>query len=254
MNWLLLRGLVREQRHWGSFPERLRSRLPEGARVLTLDLPGMGTEAARPSPSSIAAITDDLRERFLEIRGPQGGDWGLFAVSLGGMICLDWCSRHPQDFSRAMVCNTSAANLSGPFQRLKPAALPIMWKALRASDLEVRERAILSLVSNRPPSELEEVALAWAEVGRAIPLDRGVFYRQMTAGSTSRAPDFLAVPLRVLCSDGDRMVAPACSKKIAARLGAELRVHPDAGHDLPLDDPEWVAGEILAWDREASPS
>jgi hypothetical protein len=28
---------------------------------------------------------------------------------------------------------------------------------------------------------------------------------------------------------------------------AELREHPSAGHDLPLDDPAWVAGRIAEW-------
>jgi hypothetical protein len=26
-----------------------------------------------------------------------------------------------------------------------------------------------------------------------------------------------------------------------------LREHPTAGHDLPLDDPDWVIGEIAQW-------
>jgi len=26
-----------------------------------------------------------------------------------------------------------------------------------------------------------------------------------------------------------------------------LREHPDAGHDLPLDDPQWVITQITQW-------
>ena len=38
-NWLLLRGLAREQRHWEDFPAILERTLP-GTRVHRLDLPG----------------------------------------------------------------------------------------------------------------------------------------------------------------------------------------------------------------------
>ncbi len=54
--WLLLRGLGREKRHWGSFPEALERKL--GARVLALDLPGFGTENARPSPATVLALDE----------------------------------------------------------------------------------------------------------------------------------------------------------------------------------------------------
>jgi hypothetical protein len=30
-------------------------------------------------------------------------------------------------------------------------------------------------------------------------------------------------------------------------MGASLRVHPTAGHDLPLDEPEWTATEVASW-------
>ena len=39
-DWVLLRGLTREARHWGGFPERLGAAL--GVEVHCLDLPGNG--------------------------------------------------------------------------------------------------------------------------------------------------------------------------------------------------------------------
>mgnify|MGYP003949335389 CR=1 FL=1 len=43
MNWLFLRGLTREQRHWGPFRDVFARDYP-GAKVHCLDLPGTGTE------------------------------------------------------------------------------------------------------------------------------------------------------------------------------------------------------------------
>lgn len=47
--WVLLRGLVREQRHWEQFPALLATQLP-GDRVLCLDLAGNGVHWRQPSP------------------------------------------------------------------------------------------------------------------------------------------------------------------------------------------------------------
>src|SRR5438552_440235 len=94
--WLLLRGLAREQRHWGRFRPELSARLPPGAEIHCLDLPGTGTEHLRGSPANIAAIAEDVRERWLGLRGE--GPWGLLAVSLGGMVAMEWCAAHPADF------------------------------------------------------------------------------------------------------------------------------------------------------------
>ena len=68
MRWFLLRGLVREQRHWLGFPAYFAAhvRSPDGAptTVITLDLPGFGSENDAPVPRTIAGFVDDLRERL----------------------------------------------------------------------------------------------------------------------------------------------------------------------------------------------
>ena len=63
MKWLLLRGLARQALHWGEFVEIMQSQ-PQVEEVLTLDLPGFGTENHRNSPITIKGITNDVRMRF----------------------------------------------------------------------------------------------------------------------------------------------------------------------------------------------
>ncbi|MBN3802464.1 alpha/beta hydrolase, partial [Paraburkholderia sp. Ac-20336] len=54
-------------------------------------------------------------------------------------------------------------------------------------------------------------------------------------------------PLLILSARADRLVNPACSTKLAAAWRTGHRVHPWAGHDLPHDDPAWMAAQIRAW-------
>jgi alpha-beta hydrolase superfamily lysophospholipase len=244
--WLLLRGLVRERRHWGDFPELLAART--GADVLTLDLPGVGTERTRPSPTSIAAIVADLRERWLAHRATLGegeGDaWRLFAPSLGGMVALGWAEAHPDDFVGVAVCNTSARDVATLFDRFSTEALGTVARALFSSG-RAREAHILALVANTEHGRAR--ADAFATFAAESPVGTDVLVRQLWAASRATAPKSLATPLLVLCSDGDRLCHPRASHALGARLAAPVKVHPDAGHDLPLDDPEWVVGELAGW-------
>ncbi|MEI6473549.1 MAG: hypothetical protein WCO20_12995, partial [Holophagaceae bacterium] len=62
-----------------------------------------------------------------------------------------------------------------------------------------------------------------------------------------KAPLKAPVPTLLLLGAGDRLVDPQCSRKIAARWGCALAVHPWAGHDLTLDDTPWVADRVRDW-------
>ena len=72
--------------------------------------------------------------------------------------------------------------------------------------------------------------------------------RQLLAAMRFRAPRHKPeVPLLILASASDRLVDPRCSQRLAAGWHSTLIMHPDAGHDLPLDDARWVATHIHGW-------
>jgi pimeloyl-ACP methyl ester carboxylesterase len=72
--------------------------------------------------------------------------------------------------------------------------------------------------------------------------------KQLFAASRFEAPpEPPKVPLLILNGMGDRFVSPACSLQLSQKWNLELRRHPLAGHDLPLDDPDWILAQIEAW-------
>ena len=72
--------------------------------------------------------------------------------------------------------------------------------------------------------------------------------RQLWAAARFSTPrEAPRLPLLVLVSAADGLVDPRCSQRLALAWGAELRTHPTAGHDLPLDDGAWVVREVGAW-------
>ncbi len=252
MHWLLLRGLIREQRHWLGFPERFAAlvRSPDGAptRTILLDLPGFGSENDGDVPATVAGFVDDLRVRLRRVL-PAGERCGIFAVSLGGMVALEWLARHPEDFVAGVVVNSSLADLSPPWQRMQPANWP---RVALAPLLPSRARERMLLGMTRHQGDLERDADRYASIAAATPPRRGNAAGQLRAAMRSRCPERVTVPTLVLASRGDRLVSWRCSARIAERLSLPLRLHEGqgvaaAGHDLPLDAPDWVCAQLNEW-------
>jgi pimeloyl-ACP methyl ester carboxylesterase len=255
--FILIRGLAREVRHWGEFPQILEEQFRKSGhivRVDAIDQPGCGRYSEMRSPLTIRGITTFMREKYNELnaRMRDAGETPpkktyLLAVSLGGMVASDWLNHWPNDMDGAVFVNTSFGKFSPLHHRLRPRALEHLYKIIRATDPVEREREILKMVSNRPDIH-DEVAKHWGELGLDRPVSLENFARQILAAATYRAPEECpSVPVLLLNGSEDRMVAPNCSDVIAEKWSVPIEKHETAGHDLPLDAPEWMAEKTLAW-------
>lgn len=250
--WILLRGLTREVRHWGDLPERIAARWPE-AGVHCVDLPGNGSRHADASPVAItpmlAAVRDEVATRGVV------PPYHLLALSLGGLVAIEWGLRHPQELAGAVLVNTSVRPFAPWFRRLRPGAWPALGRLLL--DVEgdaTHEQLVLALTSTGRGDDARRLAdwIAWRRECRVTRLNA---LRQLVAAARYRAPSAPpAVPLLVLASAADRLVDPRCSTRIAQRWGSAFALHPHAGHDLPLDDAPWVVERVAAWLQAASAS
>lgn len=259
VHFILIRGLARESRHWGLFPDELQKavklRTGQLAVVDCIDLPGAGRFSEMRCPVSIREITEFVRGKYLELRKRirERGERPpvrtyLVSISLGGMIASQWLERWPGDFDGAVLMNTSFRGFSPFFKRLSPAAYWYLYSAARnRRDAIVSERKVLELVSNR--SDLrEQVAAEWAGIHLSRPVSLENFSRQLIAAAlfspSLRKPP---VPILILSSEKDRMVHTSCSVSIASAWRTEIRRHPSAGHDLSLDAGSWVAEQVTDW-------
>jgi pimeloyl-ACP methyl ester carboxylesterase len=246
---VLLRGLTRDRRHWGDFPDRLRAALPAGARVVAPDLAGNGARWRERSPATVEAMVEDLRAQVqaLGLRPPLR----LLAMSLGAMVAIEWARRYPAELAGVLLINTSVRPLSPLQHRLRPGAWPTVLGALaRRGDGAGLQRRVLALTSRRwQPDEPAGAQLLaqWVDWQRACPVQPANALRQLWAAARYRAPARRpALPICLLNGAGDRLVHPACSEALACAWDLPLQRHPTAGHDLPLDEPDWVVAQALA--------
>lgn len=243
--WVLLRGLVREQRHWEAFPQVLAARLPD-ARIVMVDLPGNGVRCRERSPLRVRDMVDSLRADLAarDISGP----FSVLALSLGAMIALEWMSHYPAEVERAVLVNTSLSALNPFWQRLRPQNYGrIVRDVVFHHDPEARERLILDITVNRV-SDREVYVRRWVKYAEEQPVSLRNAIAQLVAAGTYRRPAHSPhCPVLVLNGQGDRLVDPRCSERVAAVFGLPLESHPTAGHDVALDAPDWLAERTAAF-------
>ena len=250
--WILLRGLARERGHWGPFLDELKDGLGSDEEVLALDLPGVGEFADQPSPRSLAGIAAFVRDRARE-RAP-GARIHLLTISLGAMVGFEWLRAWPTEVDGLVVINTSLANLSPFYQRLRWQIWPKFVKLSSIQPPRERERAIIDLLINDPAAQARAWP-TWTKLAQERPIPYATFANQLWAATRGGGPLVTnGRPGLILSALGDRFVDPSCSTALAEATGWPIARHPWGGHDLPWDDAPWVIERLRQWRAGADSS
>ncbi len=238
MTWIWLRGLGRESAHWGGLPRKVEQ--ATGDKVITIDLPGVGRKNGENCPLRVSTLIAQLLD---ETRGL--GPIKILAMSLAGSVALNWAARDAR-VSQVVLINSSS-RLSFVTKRLRFIPLVRMLSSyLAKTTVEERERKVLATVSNNTQAAAG-VSSVWAEVARLRPVSLRQVLRQSVMAVCSSLPrpgQIMHCSVQVFVSRNDRLVSADCSRKLANYYQCNLVTHPNAGHDLPLDDPEWLLNQI----------
>lgn len=250
--WLLLRGLTRDARHWGGFGARLSQGLG-GVRVVEMDLPGNGSLHAERSPTSVDAMAAHCRAQWRQWGAAAGAEPGVrlrvLAMSLGAMVATAWAARHPEEIDALVLINASMRPVSPFYRRLRARHYARLLRLLATgADALDWERTILQITSHHRGGAAfgDEIVREWAAHRVERPVTRANALRQLVAAARFRAPAALHRSL-LLASAADALVDPSCSAALARRWNAPIAIHPWAGHDLPLDDADWVVEHVRDW-------
>ncbi|MGK5023365.1 alpha/beta fold hydrolase [Janthinobacterium sp. RB2R34] len=236
---------MREQRHWGDFPATLGAAMPR-ATIITPDLPGNGQRHALDSATRVSEMVAFCRQDLLS-RGLKP-PYRLLALSLGGMVAVEWASKHPQEIASCVLINTSMRPYSPFYRRLRWQNYPALLRQLLVGDQASQEALILRLTSFKYSAGNAALVGQWLAYQRQYPVSRRNALRQLLSAARFRAPASRpCMPLLVLAGRCDALVDPACSRQLAQAWQTAYASHPEAGHDLPLDQPDWVAQTVARW-------
>ena len=239
-NWIFLRGLTRGNIHWGHFQEIFK-RLNPTAEMEFLELPGNGTLNKESSKVNPKQVVEFLRERSVFVQ--KNLPFHICGISLGGMVALKWAELYPQNIESVSIINSSLKQFSPFYERLIPNNFGKIGLALFNSDPTEQEKIILSITSNEFP-KTEKFISIFADFAKEHKISKTNFAKQLLLATNVKIEKLSDIPLNIISSKNDRLVRSLCSDKIFGRFGGKQYIHPTAGHDLPLDDPEWL-GRIL---------
>ncbi|MBG7609794.1 MAG: alpha/beta hydrolase [Anaerolineae bacterium] len=242
--WVLLRGLTREHRHWDDFTEKLQRCFPD-TKIITPDLPGNGDHADLTSPASIRDMMLFLREDIASTI--TSGPVHIIGLSMGAMVAIEWMKSYPQECAASILINTSLKGINPFYHRLQPKNYCNILYSLFSSNIYRREKFILKLTSNLYPDTdpLLQRWVSYAEENTVLPSNA---LRQLLAASRYYAPKLKPdVPILLLRSKNDNLVNSKSSVTIAQKWLLPMKTHPLAGHDVPLDDGDWVCQKIHHW-------
>lgn len=236
--WIFLRGLTRGVGHWGDFIELFKARFPND-EVELIDIPGNGFRNHEKSPSELSEYVALMRSRseFLT-EGPVN----VVALSLGAMIAAEWARQFPKDFRNLILINTSSASLQSFYKRFLPPNYLNILKLLAEPSIRLRENLVGKMVMNHEERRMRFLD-AMTQHSEEHPIQPINLVNQLRAASGftfPQDPPLSVQNIQVWCSSRDHLVSNECSIQIARRWGVLPQVHPWAGHDLPLDDPEWA--------------
>jgi pimeloyl-ACP methyl ester carboxylesterase len=253
-HFVLLRGLIRDQRHWFKFKDLLAEAFPQSL-IRCIDFPGVGINYPLTSPATVEGIKGFCRAQILPelAQTSQTHHPILISISLGAMVGLRWCQDHPEDFKNAFFINTSAKNLGALKDRFNLKLLPNILKAFIHFKPEVSESIILNATTNLLSESAKSATLkTLIEWQKSKPASRQTFMRQIAAGARFKYHGPIKTHSTVIVSLKDRLVSPQCSIKLAHLLNTTPLKHPTAGHDLSTDDPSWLLNTITETLRTSS--
>lgn len=239
---LLLRGLIRDSRHWYGFDQLLQQKIPH-CEVILWDFPKAVSRSNIREYSHPAYLAEQLLAQI----GPKRS-FHIVGVSLGGLLGLYVQLQEPKRCLSLMMINSSHIRCSLWYQRISWFFV-LRFLIKRCVGRNASERYLLkSTIRNQHIAEkLIPTALqyqkdkAWTYQNALYQLFFAMRMRRIPTKSEKTSQKW---NIWVVYSDKDRIVSAICSKKLALLLQAKSIGHPAAGHDLAADDPQWCIQQI----------
>lgn len=214
-------------------------------RVIRPDWRGHGYSTDPGMPWRLERLVEDVRAvcNVLHI-----DDITLVGQDLGGLVALRFTLAHRERVRALALLNTSAQDEDG-WRRFKLQALASLAGSIGPVAYLTGELA-KSMFSPAFRDTQPQLVAAWRrQTGRMTPsVVRDVMHLLANRDNLLPRLRSLRVPTLVIGSSQDMLTPPAHAEALAAALpGALLKILPDGGHALPLEQPGVLLAELVVF-------
>jgi pimeloyl-ACP methyl ester carboxylesterase len=269
---VLAHGWTLDERCWAPVAGELACGAHPGPRprVIRYDHRAHGRSDDTPERSmTIERLADDLAELIGQVC--PSGPLVLAGHSMGGMTVMALAQRHPELVATRVAGVALVATASGGLGGAatlgmsgRPARAFLAGKqAVTASPRWTGRRELTrhpallgpglrALLLGRRP-DARAVRLTCAAIGGCRPTTVSGFTPTLTGHERDAALEaFADRPVEVMVGSRDRLTPPRFARRIRASLPrSAMTVFPDAGHMLPVERVDGVAGRIAALVQQA---
>jgi len=246
---LLLHGFTGSTETWTGF----RSTLDSHFRVIAVDLPGHGLSSAPDDPArySLDRLADDLA---IVLDALDVNYASVFGYSMGGRAGLRFALAHPDRVSSLVLESTSSGIHDEAARLERVEADNTLANMIEKGGIDAFVARWEKLPMWESQSALPDAGRSELRAQRLANNPRGLANSLRGAGAGAdpplldRAAGIVARTL-VLAGELDTHYIEHGRRLAAAIPGAELRIIPNAGHAIHLEQPDAVISEITAFAR-----
>ena len=242
---VLLNGGMMTFSSWEAVAAPLRSRY----RLLRFDFRGQLLSPRTATRTEVPSLAEHASDLAALLEQTSWASAHLIGASFGAEVALELAARQP-NLVRSLVVITAMDRETPEFRhgsdemraelarRLAGGESPRFYDMLVESvySSAYREAEAATLAARRAQTDL--LPRAWFE---------GVddLLAALEAFDLTPLLGRIRCPALALIAAEDRIMDGERARAMAAAIGAEIRLHPTAGHGLVVEDPDWVAAACL---------
>ncbi len=211
--------------------------------LVRYDQRGHGLSESPPAPCTLADHAEDLAGLLEYLELPKAI---LIGISLGGMVALDFASRHPAQVGGLILCDTGLKIGNAAFWQQRIALVEAQGLGGAAETILARWFTPRFIQSR--PAEY---------AGYRSMLTRTPLAGYMASCAAIRDADLngaakqVQAKTLVLCGAEDLATPPDVARQLAGAInGARLEIIPQAGHFPTIEQPQATATKVQAFLKE----
>lgn len=198
------------------------------------------------STDYVAIETEATRQGMLDLihaAARSGGPLHLVAFSMGGYLALEYALDNPGRVASLVTVASSAFGLTQDEAAERVRALDLLAKHEYRGIPQARINQFVHPSHQADPAVVDVIRAMDRDLGKAVLVAQ--LKETSTRTSLEGRLGGLDVPVLLIGADGDPFVPWHSIERMGALIpGARIVQARNAGHMMPLEQPDWLAGQI----------